>query len=210
MSERIPNLLENKTTIIFDFDGTLVDSNSIKYEAFEKCFEEYEEYFDAIMNYCRKHHHTPRHMKFKFAFKEIMGVTYTKEIENKMLKTFDLETTKKIIKTPEISGAVKFLNTVSGSYHMILLSSTPHDKLLYILETRGLDKYFDTIQGSPVNKAAWIKKYLNNSQIDPRKTLFFGDTLEDAEASKKAGCPFIAVGIKIPNYKNIQNFLDIC
>jgi phosphoglycolate phosphatase-like HAD superfamily hydrolase len=92
---------------------------------------------------------------------------------------------------------------------MVLLSSTPHENLLYILERRGMKQYFQTIQGAPVNKADWISEYMTLHLIPMEAILFFGDTLEDAEAAKQASCSFVAVACNFPDHKNIQDFCEV-
>ena len=44
--------------LVFDFDGTLVDSNAIKWKAFEACFDRFPDRREEILSYCRGNNHT--------------------------------------------------------------------------------------------------------------------------------------------------------
>jgi hydroxymethylpyrimidine pyrophosphatase-like HAD family hydrolase len=45
-----------------------------------------------------------------------------------------------------------------------------------------------------VDKASWLLIFQQRYGIEGREVVVFGDTKEDAEATEKAGCAFIAVG----------------
>ena len=61
-------LLKKCRALVFDFDGTLVDSVPIKRKAFDHCFEEFPAKKREIQSYCHGNNHTPRWEKFKFVY----------------------------------------------------------------------------------------------------------------------------------------------
>lgn len=193
------DLLQSAKALVLDFDGTLVDSNPIKLAAFEKCFAEYPEQFEKIMAYCRSNHHTHRHEKFKFVFENILKRPYTSEIEKRLLDIYARETTEQVIAAKEIPGASKFLERFVKGRLSALLSSTPHETLLHILERRGLKKFFTIIQGAPINKADWIEQFARTHLLKPNEILFIGDSAEDCASAKKAGVLFSA-----PNFEGLS------
>ncbi len=180
-------------SIVFDFDGTLVDSNEIKLKAFDLCFADRPEKLKEILSYCYKNHHTPRTQKFRTVYEEILKEPYTKEIEDRLLDRYAEATTTAVIKAPEIPGAEQFLEQVHPFVSTALVSSTPHLILLTILKARGWLDFFDTIQGAPVEKASWIQDYLVLQGLTPEQVVFLGDMEEDAESARRVGCRFIAV-----------------
>ena len=198
-------------TLILDFDGTLVDSNPIKWQAFEKCFAGYP-YFEAIMAYCRENNHAPRRIKFRHVFENILKQSYTEETEKKLLDQYAAETTQQVIDAPEIPGAQKFLETFALNRLSILLSSTPHDVLEFILKKRGMEKYFKVVQGAPVDKAAWLRQFFADRKLGKGDALFLGDSEEDARSAEEAGIPFISVGPhrRSPALLHLENFLALC
>ena len=177
-------------SLVFDFDGTLVDSNAIKYRAFERCFEDTPAARQVeILVYCRGAHHTPRWEKFRHVYERILKRPYTFKVQEKLLRRFDVETTRPIAQAPEIPGASRFLAHVARTHVTALLSSTPQEILMEILEDRGWRGYFQVVQGAPVDKAQWLAAWCRTH----KETLFFGDTVEDARAARRAGCLFVGV-----------------
>lgn len=193
MTTSIRSLIEKAKVLIFDFDGTLVDSNAIKRKAFEKCFADTSKQFKAIMAYCQGNNHIPREVKFRHVFEKILNLLYTAEIEKQMLSSYAAETTQRIIAAPEIPGATAFLKKVALTKETILLSSTPHEILLAILERRGMIKYFKRVRGAPVDKAKWIREFLEGGRVKNQEVVFIGDSPEDISAAQAASIPFIGV-----------------
>lgn len=185
-------LLEKNRILVFDFDGTLVDSVPIKLKAFDRCFEKFLEHKEKIQAYCHGNNHTPRWEKFRHVYEQILHLPYTPEIERELHRCFERETTEQISRAPALPGAAEFLDWARPNYRTALLSSTPHEILLQILEKRGWTGRFDEVQGAPVNKAAWLKG-LQGWGFPRFQILFFGDTPEDAGAAREAGCDFISV-----------------
>jgi len=188
-------LVRRSRLLVFDFDGTLVDSNPIKRRAFEACFAPFQEHRDAILSYCVQHHHTPRQEKFRYVYERILGRAYTQEAAARLQERFEAHTTRQIIEAPEIPGAARFLQRVSGLCETALLSSTPDGVLREIVLQRRWAPYFGEIQGAPVDKTAWLEVARRARGLpDGRAIVCFGDTQEDAEAAEAAGCPFVLVG----------------
>ncbi len=188
----VKELLKKSRMLVFDFDGTLVDSVPIKLKAFDRCFEKFPEHREKIRAYCHGNNHAPRWEKFKYVYEEILRLPYTPEIEQELHRCFERETTEQIARAPALPGAEQFLERIRSGYRTALLSSTPHEILLRILEKRGWSGRFDEVRGAPVNKAAWLRE-LEGKGFPASEVLFFGDTPEDAQAARDAGCDFIWV-----------------
>lgn len=188
------SLIEKSKGLIFDFDGTLVDSNAIKRNAFEKCFADEPQHFQEILVYCRGNNHIPRKAKFRHVFEKILKRPYTAAVETRLLNLYAEYTTQQVIAAREIPGARDFLEQFALRKESALLSSTPHEILLEILERREMRHYFKTIQGAPVEKAAWIRKFLKHHRLKNSEAVFIGDSSEDVAAAQAAGIPFIGVG----------------
>ncbi len=180
--------------LVFDFDGTLVDSNMIKARAFERCFAAFPDRLPEILNYCLGHHHTPRDVKFRVVYEQILRIPYTAQVEQALLNRFEEQTTQPIVEAPEIPGAGQFLEWASARFPTGVLSSTPDPILRKILRRRGWERFFSWVQGAPVDKAAWLRRLFKQERLRGKELLFFGDTEEDYRAGTSAGCLFVAVG----------------
>ncbi len=179
---------------VFDFDGTLVDSNPIKWAAFESCFSDFPDQKEEILRYCRGNSHTNRWDKFRYVFESILKREYTPQIEADLVRRFERATTAQIAQAPAYPGAERLLlHCRREGKRTYLLSSTPAGVLQEILRRRGWLGFFDGIGGAPVDKAQWLKQLMGESALDGAEVLFFGDTPEDARSAEEAGCRFVAV-----------------
>jgi phosphoglycolate phosphatase len=193
--EPLGALLARARVLIFDFDGTLVASNDIKWRAFEAVFQPFPDALPAIVEYCRGNNHTVRGAKFRHVYEHILRRPYTPEIDAGLHREFERLTTAAIIASPEVPGAERFLASLRGRKTVGVLSSTPHDVLLRILDARGWRHYFDVVQGAPIDKAAWLSGYQRAHGFYLEDAAFFGDTAEDRAAAQHAGWPFVGVRI---------------
>lgn len=191
---KVREMLHSARALVFDFDGTLVDSNGIKRAAFEACFSEFPDHKREILSYCWANNHTPRWEKFRHVYEEILRQPYSPEIERSLHERFEAATTRQIIAAPEIPHAEQFLRIVHRTYFTALLSSTPQQILDRILAHRGWAGYFRAVQGAPVRKAQWLLDLRLVRRLLRDELLFFGDQEEDAQAAEEAGCRFIGVG----------------
>ena len=107
--KKAAELLSGARVLVFDFDGTLVDSNSIKWRAFEACFSDFPDQLPEILAYCRSFNHTPRDVKFRHIYETILRRPYGPDVEQALLKRFGRETTEPIVEAAEIPGAEEFL-----------------------------------------------------------------------------------------------------
>ncbi len=186
--------LRRAKVLVFDFDGTLVDSNPIKHRAFEICFERFPEQRKRILEYCCGNPHVTRDLKFRHVVEQILRLPYTARIETHLHRRFGALTTRQIIRAPALSGAEEFLRAWFPRKRLALLSSTPQRPIEKILEGRKWRSYFHIVRGAPVDKADWLKELIRDELSgDPDRVLFFGDTPDDRESARSAGCPFVGV-----------------
>ncbi|MBI3320587.1 MAG: HAD family hydrolase [Candidatus Omnitrophica bacterium] len=190
----LADILGRARVLVFDFDGTLVDSNPIKRRAFERCFAEFPEQRQEILAYCWSRDQTPRGEKFQHVVEQILRQPYTEALAAVLHERFEAATTWQIVEAPEIPGAAEFLRKARGRHLLAVLSNTPHEILGRILAQRGWQGWFEVVQGAPVHKASWLKAFCRQRGLEPSHVVFFGDTPEDASAAEEAGCPFIGMG----------------
>lgn len=187
--------LAQARALVFDFDGTLVDSAPIKRRAFEACFAEFAERFDDILPYCVTQHHTPRDVKFRYVYEQILRRPYTPAIDAQLHARFEAASTQQIIAALALPGAEAFLRAAARRTMTVLLSTTPHDVLVRILEGRGWRELFRVVRGAPVDKAMWLEAFRASHGWAEDEVICFGDTPEDAGAAAAAGCRFVGVGM---------------
>jgi phosphoglycolate phosphatase-like HAD superfamily hydrolase len=192
-AQAVRRLFDTAAAIVFDFDGTLVDSNEIKWRAFETVFSDYPEHMAEISAYCRANNHTPRWVKFRHVYEQILRAPYTVEAERRIHERFEEETTAAIVAAPEIPGASACLASLAPRVRLGLLSSTPTAILAHLAAARGWTDRFTWMQGAPIDKRQWLASLTADLGVPAETVVFCGDTPEDRGAAAGARCTFVGV-----------------
>jgi phosphoglycolate phosphatase-like HAD superfamily hydrolase len=87
--------MQSSKGIVFDFDGTLVDSNEIKRRGFDFAFADYPNRITEIREYCYSFNHTIRGEKFRHVTEQILGLPYTPELDRYFHERYAAFTTSK-------------------------------------------------------------------------------------------------------------------
>ncbi|MEF2230138.1 MAG: HAD hydrolase-like protein [Pseudodesulfovibrio sp.] len=177
-------------TVIFDFDGTLVESVGIKDDAFAALFVEYPGRLDEIMDYHRANNHTIRYEKFEHIHRNILGLEYTDEDRDRLSRRFSALVFERIVACPWVAGAGDLL-ALGAEHPFYLVSMSPREELLSILEHRGILGCFKAVYASEWTKTDAIRDILAAEGIDPLAAVYVGDTPEDQAAAEAAGVQFI-------------------
>jgi phosphoglycolate phosphatase-like HAD superfamily hydrolase len=208
----LKGVFEAARAFVFDFDGTLVDSNPLKLQAFGTLFAKFPMHLPGIMEYCRERLDLVRYDKFRHIYESIIGLPYTAEIEAALDREFTALTTGAVIEAIEIEGASAFLKTVHARRPTAVLSSTPTAVLEEILIRRSWKELFDHVAGAPVDKRLWLTEFAERSKYRPPEIVYFGDTPADSQAASEAGCTFVGVGGMLSSRKqsyHVRNFNDL-
>lgn len=180
--------IECNDVYVFDFDGTLVKSNEFKIEAFYKVFESKQSDFELI--------------------KEIISnvnLTRYKIIEilcNKLNMNYDecVVNYNQIVNTqfcPQIQreGSSKFLKKISETCEIkpYIISATPTINLIEAVKNCFHDISFSDLMGSEISKSKLIHYILFLHGCKANNVHYFGDGVDDYDASLSTGVNFIPV-----------------
>ena len=177
--------------IALDFDGTLVESNHIKDQAFETIFSDWPDYLDDMMEWHLIYNTVDRREKFRYFVEEILKQANKKELIKKLTDKFSELTQKAIIHCPMVKGAQVFLDACIDKISLFLISATPQEELNIILKERSLNRYFQEIYGAPINKVEVLKKIMTFEKVSKDEILYIGDSPEDQKAALMLGIHFI-------------------
>ena len=177
--------------IVFDFDGTLLESAEIKTEAFAELFNEYPQHQRRIVDYHLAHEGISRYVKFREIYRDILKRPLGQEEEDRLGLTFGRLIADKIAVCPLVPGAWAFLENVASQYKCFIASGTPEVELHPLVAQRGLRKFFDEVHGAPTPKPEILQGILQKHVLDPSEVLSIGDALSDLEAAQSVRIPFV-------------------
>ncbi len=182
---------------IFDFDGTLVDSNAIKYTSFLDVAAELPGGVKAMAGVIDSLADATRYEIFdrfvaNMHVPEVQRIARSRDLADRYSALCYFE----VSKAAEITGAHSALQRLSSSgVHLFVSSATPTEPLRDLIRARGWDGMFHGVYGAPESKQAHIRKILDEGGWLPEEIVYVGDSDTDAIAATQIGCAFIGVCI---------------
>ncbi len=177
--------------ILTDFDGVILDSNTAKIRAFEKCFSIFPRHLNEVMNYHLSNLGCSRFEKFEHIYRHILNREYSESEEKHISERFSEIVYSEVMECAEVPGARRFLQSYTKFSPIVVISATPVAELTRIIRKRNLDQYFSDIIGAETKKADAIKMTLANYRVAATNAVFIGDTNGDLSAAKANDVPFI-------------------
>lgn len=194
------------TDCIFDFDGTMVKSNSLKRSCFFEVVEDFES-GDEIMTKMISLHNDRYTILGGFAAEvgcqaKPLIDRYSDMVDGKI---------REVVKRPGIQRLLDIM--ASRNFVLRILSATPQIHLVRAVELHFRIEIFEQILGSSA-KSVSVKSILNDYHINPSSLMIIGDGIDDYDAAKKNGCNFLGVGggsfeAKSQHGEFIDNFYEL-
>jgi phosphoglycolate phosphatase-like HAD superfamily hydrolase len=181
----------NLRAIVFDFDGTVVESVQTKTEAFRRLFAEYPAHLDRIVALHLAHGGRSRYEKFEMIYREILGRVPDAGEFDDLGHKFEALVADTVVACPFVPGAARFIDEFSARLPLAVVSGTPHDELVGILERRNLRTCFAEVRGSPPGKEIILTEMLQRRGWPAAEVLFVGDAMSDYQAADATGVRFV-------------------
>ena len=176
--------------IIFDFDGTLVISNQIKYETYFEVFMPYNIEAKLLIKVLKKWPELNRYETIK----KIIEISNIKLNALSIAKRYSYIIQQKIYLAANLKYAVDLLDYLDRNHILLFLSSnTPKKYLNNLINNRGWTIYFKAIFGYPNSKAVSVRTILKDFELKPSKVLIIGDGTSDKESAIINNTDFILV-----------------
>lgn len=181
-----------RPAVLFDIDGTLVDSNYLHVHAWQQAFDE------ADLPVQAWHVHRSIGMDGSTLVDELSnGADDEVQKRLKDLHTRHYEASAELLKA--LPGARDLLHRVADlGLQVVLATSAPENELALLRKTLGCDEIVSAITSSEdVDQAKpkpdIVNVALEKAGVTAQQAVFIGDTVWDVEASARAGVPCIAV-----------------
>ena len=204
----------NWESIIFDFDGVLVESGDIKTQAFADLYQSYgSSIANEVVRYHRLNGGLSRYKKFRYFQQHLLKKPpLTQNEEEELDNKFSKLVVEAVINSDSVPGADQFVRIEASRIPLFIASGTPETELNTIVTSRGLDPYFTEVRGSPKLKETLIAEILSAHDLVPKRVLMIGDALIDYQSAQINNIAFLGrvrIGDKNPFPKHVKTVPDL-
>jgi len=187
----IPQYLD---AIFWDFDGVLINSNSIREMGFEKVLSDYpKEKVEALLQFHKANGGLSRYVKFRHFFENILGEKPTAEKLFQLSSSFS-EIMQKALNNHALLNleTLEFVKTNHLQYPMYIVSGSDQEELRRLCQQMNIDVYFKSIHGSPTPKVELVSQLIKINYLNASKCVLIGDSINDYEAAHANNIMFYA------------------
>lgn len=190
-------------TIIFDFDGVILDSMNIRLEGFRQIFKGAPDaVFEDFIPYHLNNGGISRFVKIRHFYEEMLQQSIAEEEVLRLAERFSEVMIDELAKPKYLIGeAVTFIRENHRHYAMHIASGAEHKELLYLCGSLGLSAFFHSIHGSPQPKHEILRDIMRKNGYHSESTVMIGDSIRDYEAADLNGIPFY--GYNNPDLENV-------
>lgn len=182
--------MSSLSCVVFDFDGTLVDSNAVKHDAFLRIAARFPG-GEVAMRGLLGHLKDDRHAVMA-AFVQASGLSATPD---ELVCAYSEYVDAAVAAAPAMPGAEALLQALrAAGLRVVLSSATPLANLRTIVERRGWTHHFDRLAGSPASKLDTLTRMMADHGLQAHEIAVVGDGADDRASAHATGCAFFAVG----------------
>jgi phosphoglycolate phosphatase len=194
--------------IVFDFDGTLVESNQIKRDGFAHAFADHPQCASAVPAVLAEMKAASRHEIIRSLVDRIPGLTPAqREAEStRRIVEYSDWIELQIIDQAAYSPAGDLLGRWQQHANLYVCSLTPVEYLRRILERLGWRRFFADLEGYPVNKEDMLRRTALRHRVTPAELLMVGDSADDEAAARRAQTEFFGVS-KVADLLALDRYL---
>jgi phosphoglycolate phosphatase-like HAD superfamily hydrolase len=201
----LPN---NYKVLLWDFDGVIINSHSIREYGFREVLKEYDNYqVQKLIHFHNLNGGWSRYVKFRYFYEEILceplsddRLQYLSSKFSSIMKEY-LADSKLLI-----TSSVIFINKmfVQGK-KMHIVSGSDESELQELCYRLDIAKYFQSINGSPTPKIDLVSSIISKSEFSEPDFCLIGDSINDYDAARKNNIKFF--GYNNPELLECDNYI---
>lgn len=191
----------------FDFDGTLVQSNNIKTQAFKDVVHRESSGNPEALGALRQITENNRYLD-RYGVFALLEELFPMLNAQKMADLFSSQCCELILKAPEVRGTSELLKTIKvKNAWCIINSATPQEPLREIVSQMKIAEYFDGVYGAPISKTENLRSAMSDYSLTPEQVIVIGDGQNDLDAARNIGCLFYGIHNDHSDLKKDENIL---
>ncbi len=188
---------------VFDFDGTLVQSNLIKFEAWRDVAAMAGVEHSRVLQFIAATPHADRYtICDAMASMRTVGSQTSIGAED-LAAHYGNICRDMIAACPEVAGATALLRwLMDRKIPAFVNSATPRTALEDILRMRDWLGYFKDVLGRPADKVSNLKHVIDAGDFQAHRVVVVGDGKDDQDAAAACGCFFVGIESEKGNQAN--------
>lgn len=198
--------IDHYSTLIFDCDGVVLNSNKVKTKAFYQAALPYGEIAaQALVDYHVANGGVSRYKKFNYFLEHIVPGTSSAVTIDNLLSSYAGYVQEGLLNC-QIAPNLHKLREKTSNARWMIVSGGDQSELRSIFVERKLAELFDGgIFGSPDTKDEILAREHSNGNISP-SALFLGDSKYDYQAAIVAGLDFVFLSA----WSEVKDWEDWC
>jgi len=194
-------------TIIWDWNGTLLDDVDICIDTINALLSKYNKKTISKESYKKMFTFPVQNYYSK------LGFNTSTENFKKIAEEFITEYNSRLPSSQLFPGVKENLYYFSQlGYTQTIISAMEQGILTKSVREKEIEGFFHSILGLSnnlaVSKAVVAKNFIENSNLNPKKTWFIGDTSHDFEVSQECGCNHVLIANGHQNYDKLTSITE--
>jgi len=191
--------------ILFDFDGVILDSMSIRDYGFKKIFKDFDDNLvNRLLEYHNQNGGLSRYVKIKYFYNKLLKQEISEEkIINYADNFSKIMKIELVDRNYLITDTLKFIQENYKKYNLHIVSGSDDKELKYLCKELGIDSFFQSVNGSPTHKNMLVKNVLSNNKYIESETILIGDSVNDYDAAIENNLEFY--GFNNPDLVSISS-----
>jgi phosphoglycolate phosphatase-like HAD superfamily hydrolase len=194
---------ENFKIILWDFDGVIIESNSVREAGFREVLKSFpNDQIEALIDYHNLNGGLSRYVKFRYFYEHIRKETITSKEVDELAFHFS-EIMMKLLINPDllITPVINFLHDQFNTGKIMhIVSGSDQIELRELCKSLSIDSLFHSINGSPTHKSKLVRTIIESNKYDKSNYCLIGDSINDFDAAMDNDITFFG-------YNNI-NLMD--
>ncbi len=197
-------------TVIFDFDGVVLDSNRLKTDAFGRVLSDAGYSSGTVgrfLAYQARNFGRSRYLLFEDFLRDFAGEEAGERDAGRLLAAFGRACVDGYGAVAETEGIRRLLDRLRGAgTRLFVASGSDQEELRGVVVARGLGGYFEDVLGSPMRKTDCVAAILGalGGADAAASAWFVGDAVADLQAAEAHGVAFVYVR----RYSNVKDLFD--
>ncbi len=191
----MPSPLKPYDYYVFDCDGVILNSNTVKSEAFYKTLERFgDSLAREFVAYHQRHGGISRNEKFAYFITHMLGEDLQQQqpLLAQLLQDYGIICQRDLLSCELIPGIEAFLQNTVKDKPAFVVTGGKQSEVRAIFKQRGLSDYFQLILGSPTSKRENMETFQRQGCF-LGEGIYFGDARLDKELADDFGQDFIYI-----------------